>query len=109
MYRMTNVLKLPLPEQLKHWIAAVGWPAVLQVPVVGGYAFSHLSKRLNVAGRHVTSHLVNLLQRRGYALNRSSDFAAVGVLKEKLCYVAASYDREIKVFGLGRQRSLQSQ
>ncbi|KAL7257152.1 hypothetical protein ACSBR1_010974 [Camellia fascicularis] len=37
----------------------------LQVPVVDGYSFPHLTKRMNVAGRHITSYLVYLLQRRG--------------------------------------------
>ncbi len=38
--------------------------------MVDGYSLAHLSKRLNVAGRHVTAYLVELLMRRGYALNR---------------------------------------
>lgn len=37
-----------------------------QVPVVDGYSFPHLTKRMNVAGRHITSYLVDLLQRRGW-------------------------------------------
>lgn len=37
----------------------------LQVPVVDGYSFPHLTKRMNVAGRHITSYLVDLLLRRG--------------------------------------------
>ncbi|KAF7819391.1 actin-related protein 2 [Senna tora] len=29
---------------------------------------------MNVAGRHITSYLVDLLSRRGYAMNRNADF-----------------------------------
>lgn len=36
-----------------------------QVPVVDGYSFPHLTKRLNIAGRHITSYLIDLLLRRG--------------------------------------------
>ncbi|KAL5701364.1 Actin-related protein 2 [Ranunculus cassubicifolius] len=36
-----------------------------EVPVVDGYSFPHLTKRMNVAGRHITSYLVDLLSRRG--------------------------------------------
>ena len=36
-----------------------------QVPVVDGYSYPHLTKRMNVAGRHITSYLVDLLSRRG--------------------------------------------
>lgn len=38
---------------------------LMQVPVVDGYSFPHLTKRMNVAGRHITSYLVDLLFRRG--------------------------------------------
>nr|GMC55657.1 actin-related protein 2 [Ipomoea batatas] len=57
------------------------------VPVVDGYSFPHLTKRMNVAGRHITSYLVDLLFRRGYAMNRSADFETVRDIKEKLCYI----------------------
>ncbi len=50
----------------------------MQVAVVDGYAFPHQTKRLNVAGRHVTAHLLELLQRRGYHLNRTADLDTVG-------------------------------
>lgn len=50
----------------------------VQVAVVDGYAFPHQTKRLNVAGRHVTAHLLELLQRRGYQLNRTADLDTVG-------------------------------
>ncbi|KAG7033376.1 Actin-related protein 2 [Cucurbita argyrosperma subsp. argyrosperma] len=58
------------------------------VPVVDGYSFPHLTKRMNVAGRHITSYLVDLLSRRGYAMNRSADFETVREIKEKLCYIS---------------------
>ncbi|CAM8898564.1 unnamed protein product [Rhodiola kirilowii] len=57
------------------------------VPVVDGYSFPHLTKRMNVAGRHITSYLVDLLSRRGYAMNKNADFETVRDIKEKLCYV----------------------
>jgi actin-related protein len=49
--------------------------------VVDGFAFPHVTKRLNVAGRHVTSHLCDLLLRRGYAFNRTADFRTVQDMK----------------------------
>ena len=62
--------------------------------VVDGYALPHLTRRLDVAGRHVTAYLTKLLTLRGYAFNRSADFASIAELKEKLCYVAADPVRE---------------
>lgn len=40
------------------------------VPVVDGYSAAHLTGRLNVAGRHITAYLADLLTRRGYSFNR---------------------------------------
>ncbi|WVZ04735.1 hypothetical protein V8G54_018081 [Vigna mungo] len=67
------------------------------VPVVDGYSFPHLTKRMNVAGRHITSYLVDLLSRRGYALNRTADFETVREIKEKLCYISYDYKREYQL------------
>ena len=69
----------------------------MQVAVIDGFSFPHLTKRLNIAGRHVTTHLVELLLRRGYAFNRSADFDTVRQMKEKLCYVACDYQKEAQV------------
>jgi len=64
------------------------------VPVWEGICPPLLIKRLNVAGRHITRHLIKLLQVRGYAFNRTADFETVQKIKEKLCYVG--YDLEIE-------------
>jgi actin-related protein 2 len=63
------------------------------VPVYESVVLTHLTKRLDVAGRDVTRNLISLLNRRGYALNRTADFETVRQIKEKLCYV--SYDLEL--------------
>eukprot|EP00271_Cylindrocystis_brebissonii_P013136 TRINITY_DN32746_c0_g1_i1.p1 TRINITY_DN32746_c0_g1~~TRINITY_DN32746_c0_g1_i1.p1 ORF type:complete len:396 (-),score=78.70 TRINITY_DN32746_c0_g1_i1:554-1741(-) len=67
------------------------------VPVVEGFAFPHLTKRLNIAGRHITSFLIDLLTRRGYAFNRTADFESVREIKEQLCYVSADYERDCQL------------
>jgi actin-related protein 2 len=63
------------------------------VPVYESTVLTHLTRRLDVAGRDVTRNLIALLLRRGYALNRTADFETVRQIKEKLCYV--SYDLEL--------------
>ena len=65
--------------------------------VFDGYVLSHLTRRLNIAGRHVTRHLLNLLQQRGYALNATADFEVVRDMKERLCYVAYNYEKEMRL------------
>mmetsp|Transcript_21478 Transcript_21478/g.29855 ORF Transcript_21478/g.29855 Transcript_21478/m.29855 type:complete len:393 (-) Transcript_21478:228-1406(-) len=67
------------------------------VPVVDGFAFPHVTKRLNVAGRHITTYLVDLLLRRGYAFNRSADFWTVQDMKEELCFTSFDYERDLKL------------
>jgi actin-related protein 2 len=56
--------------------------------VYDGYVPEHLTRRLDIAGRHITRYLIKLLLLRGYAFNRTADFHTVQELKEKLCYVA---------------------
>jgi len=69
------------------------------VPVHSGYSLPHLTKRLNVAGNHVTAYLIKLLLLRGYAFNRTADFETIRQIKEKLCYVGHDLDLE-KALGL---------
>lgn len=64
------------------------------VPVWEGIVPAHLIKRLNVAGRHITTHLIKLLQVRGYNFNRSADFETARQIKEKCCFIG--YDLDIE-------------
>lgn len=47
------------------------------IPVFQGYALNMRFERLDIAGRHITQHLIKLLQMRGYAFNSTSDFETV--------------------------------
>lgn len=44
------------------------------IPVFQGTILKHAFERLDIAGRHITNHLIKLLHNRGYAFNSSSDF-----------------------------------
>jgi actin-related protein 2 len=66
-------------------------------PVFEGYALDHLTKRLDIAGRDITRHLIKLLLLRGYAFNHSADFETVRQVKEKLCYIAYDVEQEEKL------------
>lgn len=67
------------------------------VCVYDGYVPEQLTKRLNVAGRHLTRYLIKLLLLRGYAFNRTADFQTIQELKEKMCYVARDPAEERKL------------
>ncbi|CAL5370298.1 unnamed protein product [Camellia sinensis] len=60
--------------QIKYWKTEDQCLLTGLVPVVDGYSFPYLTKRMNVTGRHITSYLVYLLQRGGYAMNSTTDF-----------------------------------
>ncbi|KAK4337057.1 hypothetical protein RND71_044187 [Anisodus tanguticus] len=66
-------------------------------PVYEGFALSHLTRRLDIAGRDITRYLNKLLLLRGYAFNHSADFETVRILKEKLCYIAYNIKQEMKL------------
>jgi actin-related protein 2 len=44
------------------------------IPVYDGIIMKHAFERLDIAGRHITNHLIKLMHMRGYAFNSSSDF-----------------------------------
>jgi actin-related protein 2 len=67
------------------------------VPVYESVVLNHLTRRLDVAGRDVTRNLINLLQRRGYAFNRTADFETVRQIKEKFSYVSYDLDYDTKL------------
>ncbi|CAI7800747.1 unnamed protein product [Closterium sp. NIES-54] len=64
-----------------------GESATHAVPVVEGFAYPHLTKRISIAGRQITSHLIDLMMRRGYPFSKVSDFEAARAIKEQLCFV----------------------
>jgi len=88
------------------------------VPVFDSYVLPDAVERLDVAGRHLTQRLVDLMVYSGYSFNRSADLATVQMIKDKYCYVAidpADEDRlchettsQVAKFSLpdGRQISL---
>lgn len=68
--------------------------------MVDGYCFPHLVRRLDVAGQQVTQYLLDLLRRRGYAFNLTTDLHSLQQMKERVCYVACDYQREVQVLSV---------
>ena len=51
------------------------------IPIVEGQVLKPFIERINLAGRHITHHLVKLLLLRGYAFNSTADFETVREIK----------------------------
>jgi actin-related protein len=68
------------------------------VPVFDGFSLKHAVKRMNLAGRELTTYFGDILAESGISLTSSAEADIVKDIKEKKCYVALDFDAEMKAF-----------
>ena len=71
------------------------------VPIFEGYTIPHAIMRMDLAGRDLTETMQTMLTERGMQLTSSSEKEIARDIKEKLCYVAYDFDKEMKLASEG--------
>ena len=65
------------------------------VPVFEGFCLPHAVIRLDLAGRDLTEYMMRLLTENGHRFSTSSEKEIVKEIKEKSCYVALNFEKEL--------------
>nr|VZI42933.1 unnamed protein product [Spirometra erinaceieuropaei] len=89
------VLSLYATGRMSGLIVDSGDGVTHAIPIFEGYAVRAAVRRMDLAGRKLTEHLMTLLGERGYSFKTTSEREVVREIKESLAYVAVDFDEEI--------------
>ena len=79
-------------------VANLGCSSLMVVPVHRGKIIPNTYCRHDRGGDSITDLLLKCLTERGYNFNTSFEARFINGIKEKMCYVANDYDKELKKF-----------
>ncbi|XP_062579850.1 uncharacterized protein LOC134241839 [Saccostrea cucullata] len=64
-------------------------------PIYEGYTVLSAMRRLDLAGRDLTSYLQRLLQQKGYSFTTSAEMELVKKIKEDFCFVSKNFENDL--------------
>jgi actin-related protein len=97
---MTSILALYASGQTNGIVLDSGHKVSHTVPIYDGHALSYGIQSTNIGGLDITNYLMKILTARGDCqFTTQAEREIVRDIKEKLCYVAANYDDEMKLIG----------
>ena len=76
-------------------VCEVGEGVTQIMPIINNKYVDGGASRLEIGGRDITEHLQDILRESGYYFTTTEEFELVRSIKEKTCYVALDYDKEL--------------
>lgn len=86
-FQSTSVLSLYARGMTTGVVLDVGDGVSSASAIYEGYSINNATQRINLGGRDVTQHLMQLLRRAGYGFHTTAEFEIVKSIKERYCYV----------------------